>query len=150
MTMTNDAQQTRRRVLEAARREQQEAAVRARENLADLERALAAVERLEAVDSDLERQIAAKTAELRTRAEGRRGRELRSAGGAFAAMRDRGASVKDIARQGCVPERAVREAIAAFEAAVGAPGKDASPAARPALAAAAAAADEKPADPAAG
>ena len=68
MTLTSDTQQARRRALEAARREQQEAAVRARDNLADLEKALAAQERLEAIDTDLDRQIAARTAELRARA----------------------------------------------------------------------------------
>ena len=52
---------------------------------------------------------------IRARAEGRRAREQRSAGAAYAAMRDRGTAIKDIARLGCVPEKTVREAIAAFE-----------------------------------
>lgn len=50
----------------------------------------AALERLEAIDADLDRQIAAKTAELGARAEGRRARELRGVGAAYEALRERG------------------------------------------------------------
>ena len=116
MKLTNEVQAARRRALEAARREEQEAAARARDNRVDLEKAAAAQERLEAIDADLERQIAKRTAELRARAEGRRVREQRVAGAAYAAIRDRGTAVKDVARKAGVPEKVIRDCIAAHEA----------------------------------
>lgn len=115
MKLSNEVQEARRRALEAARREEQEIAIRARDNRVDLEKAAAAQERLEAIDADLDRQIAKKTAELRARAEGRRAKELRAAGAAYAAIRDRGTAVKDLARKAGVPEKTIRECIAAHE-----------------------------------
>lgn len=115
MKLTKEVQESRRRALEAACREEQEAAARARDNRLDLERAMAAQERLEAIDADLERQIAKKTAELRERAEGRRVKEQRAAGAAYAAIRDRGTPVKDLARKAGVAEKTIRECLAAHE-----------------------------------
>lgn len=116
MKLSNEVQDARRRALEAARREEQEAAARARDNRLDLERALAAQERLDAIDADLGRQIAKKTAELRARAEGRRVKEQRAAGAAYAAIRDRGTAVKDLSRKTGVSEKVIRDCIAAHEA----------------------------------
>ena len=116
MRLTTEVQEARRRALEAARREEQEAAARARDNRVDLEKAAAAQERLEAIDADLDRQIAKKTAELRARAEGRRVKEQRAAGAAYAAIRDRGTAVKDLSRKAGVPEKVIRDCIAAHEA----------------------------------
>jgi predicted transcriptional regulator len=115
MKLSNEVQEARRRALEAARREEQEIATRARDNRVDLEKAAAAQERLEAIDADLDRQIRKKTAELRARAEGRRAKELRAAGAAYAAIRDRGTAVKDLARKAGVPEKTIRECITAHE-----------------------------------
>lgn len=115
MKLTNEVQDARRRALERARREQQEAALRARDNVADLERAIAAQGRLDAIDAELARQIEKKTAELQARAERRRVKEQQAAGAAYAAIRGRGTAVKDIARQACVSEKTVRDCIAAYE-----------------------------------
>ena len=116
MKMTKQVQESRRRALEAARKEQQQAAERARDNLADLARAFQAQERLEDIDVQVEKQIAEKTAELRARAEGRRAKEREAVGAAFASMLKRGTAVKDIARQACVSEKEVRDLIASAEA----------------------------------
>ncbi len=115
MKLTTEVQEARRRALEAARLEEQEIATRARDNRLDLEKAVAAQERLEAIDADLDRQIAKKTAELRARAAGRRAKELRAAGAAYAAIRDRGTPVKDLARKAGVAEKTIRECLAAHE-----------------------------------
>ena len=51
----------------------------------------------------------------RARAEGRRVKEQRAAGAAYAAIRDRGTAVKDLSRKAGVPEKVIRDCIAAHE-----------------------------------
>jgi GNAT superfamily N-acetyltransferase len=120
-SLTHDLQRARKAALVAAREEAAQTAARAREDIADLERADEAQSRLEAIDADLAEQIAKKTAELTAKAEGRRVKERRVAGAAYAAVRARGMALRDIARKSGVAESVIRECIDAAEAAAAEP-----------------------------
>lgn len=114
-SLTNDLQRSRKAALVAAREEAAQDAARAREDMADLERADAAQTRLEAIDADLVEQIAKMTAELTAKAEGRRVKERRAAGAAYAAVRARGTALRDLARKSGIAESVIREYIAVAE-----------------------------------
>ena len=118
-SLTHDLQRARKAALVAAREEAAQTAARARDDIADLERADEAQSRLEAIDADLAEQIAKKTAELTAKAEGRRVKERRVAGAAYAAVRARGTALRDIARQSGIAESVIRECIAVAEDAAG-------------------------------
>ena len=114
-SLTHDLQRSRKAALVAAREEAAQTAARTRDDIADLERADAAQTRLEAIDADLAAQIAKVTAELTAKAEGRRVKERRVAGAAYAAVRARGTALRDLARKSGIAESVIREYIAAAE-----------------------------------
>ena len=68
-----------------------------------------------AIDADLADQIRRRTDELTAKAEGRRVKERRAAGAAYAAIRARGTSLRDIARKAGLAESVIREYITAAE-----------------------------------
>jgi len=113
--LTHEIQRARQAALTAAREEAMQVAARARDDMADLERADQAQGRLEAIDADLADQIRRRTDELTAKAEGRRVKERRAAGAAYAAIRARGTSLRDIARKAGLAESVIREYITAAE-----------------------------------
>lgn len=120
--MTNKAitKEARRAAREAAVAAQEELARRTRANVEDLATFFSARERADAVDGWLaERQQV-----LREQAAQRRSEQRVQCGRALRAMRDRGESLREIARMAGVAEKAVRELIREAEAA---PGVDAVP-----------------------
>jgi len=96
------AREAARRAAEAA---QEAIAARTRRNTEDLAAYFSALERGRTVDDWLEERMAV----LRAQAEGRRVEHRRACGAALAAMRERGESVRDIARMAGIGENAARE-----------------------------------------
>ncbi|WP_156296822.1 hypothetical protein [Mycobacterium paragordonae] len=113
MANTVISKQARRAAREAASAAQDEVVRRTRANVEDLGRYFSARERVEAVDGWLE----ARQQVLRKDAERRRGAQRVVCGQALAAMRDRGESLREIARMADVSEKQVRELIREAEAA---------------------------------
>lgn len=93
---------------EAVRASQREVLERAARNAEDLAVFFSSRERLDAVDEWLH----TKTAGLKELAEGKRAEHRRTAGLAVIALRDRGETLRDIARLTGVNEKALRELIA--------------------------------------
>lgn len=87
----------------------EELARRTRANMEDLATFFSAREREEAVEG----WLAEKLGGLREQAGARRGEQRRQCGAALGAMRDRGESVREIARMAGVSENTVRELIRA-------------------------------------
>lgn len=104
----------RRAARNAAFAAQEEAARRARANAADLTVYFAARQRAHDVDEWLAERVAV----LRRQADQRRAEQLRQCGAALAALRERGESVREIARMVDAGEKAVRELIRAADALV--------------------------------
>ena len=92
---------------EAVRASQKEVLERAARNAEDLAVFFSSQERLDGVDDWLE----AKMAGLHEQAEGKRADHRRAAGLALAALRDRGETMRDMARLTGVGEKALRELI---------------------------------------
>src|SRR4051812_19721534 len=99
----------RRAARAAAVAAQEELARRTRANMEDLAVFLSARERADAVDEWLAERVAA----LQAQAAQRRGGHRRQCGVALRAMRDRGESLRDIARMAGVGEKVVRDLIRA-------------------------------------
>jgi hypothetical protein len=115
MFMANQAitKEARRAARSAAAASQEELARRTRANVEDLAAFFSARERADAVDGWLsERQQV-----LREQAAQRRGLQRVQCGRALRAMRDRGESLREIARMAGVTDKAVRELIREAEAA---------------------------------
>jgi hypothetical protein len=104
MSKSKSAVRAAREAVQAAQREVLERAARNAEDLAVF---FSSRERLAAVDEWLE----VKTAGLKEVAEGKRAEHRRTAGLAVIALRDRGESLRDIARLTRVSEHALREMI---------------------------------------
>ncbi len=105
--------EARRAARSAAAASQEELARRTRANVEDLATFFSARERADAVDEWLaERQQA-----LREQAAQRRGQQRVRCGRALHAMRERGESLREIARMSGVPDKTVRELIREAEAA---------------------------------
>lgn len=113
MANTVISKQARRAAREAASAAQNDLVRRTRANVEDLGRFFSARERVEAVDGWLE----ARQQVLREDAERRRGAQRVVCGQALAAMRDRGESLREIARMADVSEKQARELIREAEAA---------------------------------
>ncbi|BBZ12047.1 hypothetical protein [Mycobacterium branderi] len=109
----------RRAAREAAVAAQEELARRIRANVEDLATFFSAHERAEAV----EEWLGERTAALREQAAQRRAQQRRQCGAALASMRDRGESLREIAKMAGIPEKSVRELIKTVDtsAAPGAP-----------------------------
>lgn len=90
---------------EAVRASQKEVLERAARNAEDLAVFFSSQERLDGVDDWLEAKIAG----VRVQAEGKRAEHRRAAGLALAALRDRGETMRDMARLTGVGEKALRE-----------------------------------------
>jgi hypothetical protein len=99
----------RRAARAAAVAAQEELARRTRANMEDLAVFFSARERADSVDEWLAERMAV----LRAQAAGRRDGHRRQCGIALRAMRDRGESLRDIARMAGVGEKAVRDLIRA-------------------------------------
>ncbi len=111
----------RRAAREAAAAAQEELARRTRANVEDLATFFSARERADAIDEWLaERQQL-----LREQAAQRRAEQRVQCGRALRAMRDRGETLREIARMGGVAEKTVREMIKEADAIADAPGVDA-------------------------
>lgn len=113
MANTAISKQARRAAREAASAAQDEVVRRTRANVEDLGRYFSARERVEAVDGWLE----ARQQVLREDADRRRGAQRVVCGQALAAMRDRGESLREIARMAKLSEKQARELIREAEAA---------------------------------
>ena len=113
MANTVISKQARRAAREAAVAAQDELVRRTRANVADLATFFSARERVEAVDGWLK----ARQQVLRADAERRRREQRVVCGRALAAMRDRGESVREIARMADVSEKQVRDLMREAEAA---------------------------------
>jgi hypothetical protein len=92
---------------EAVRASQREVLERAARNADDLAVFYSSQERVGAVDEWLESKITA----LREQAEAKRAEYRRAAGAALRALRDRGETVRDIARLAGITEKSARELI---------------------------------------
>jgi hypothetical protein len=97
----------RRAAREAVVAAQADLARRNRANMDDLAVYLSARQRADAVDDWFKERVAA----LKVQADERRAGQLRECGAALRAMKDRGESVRDIARMAGVGEKTVRELI---------------------------------------
>ncbi|KQH76614.1 hypothetical protein AO501_10515 [Mycobacterium gordonae] len=113
MANTVISKQARRAARQAASAAQDDVVRRTRANVEDLGRFFSARERVEAVDGWLE----ARQQVLREDAQRRRGAQRVVCGQALAAMRDRGESLREIARMAAISEKQVRELILEAEAA---------------------------------
>jgi hypothetical protein len=102
----------RRAAREAVVAAQADLARRNRANMDDLAVFLSARQRAEAVDDWFNERVAA----LKAQADERRAGQRRECGVALAAMRDRGESIRDIARMAGVGEKTARELIRSAEA----------------------------------
>jgi hypothetical protein len=102
----------RRAARAAAVAAQEELARRTRANMEDLAVFFSARERADAVDEWLAERVAALHAQAAQRRDGHR----RQCGIALGAMRDRGESLRDVARMAGVGEKSVRELIRAADA----------------------------------
>jgi len=102
----------RRAAREAVVAAQADLARRNRANMDDLAVFLSARQRAEAVDDWFNERVAA----LKTQAEERRAAQRRECGAALRAMRDRGESIRDIARMASIGEKTARELIRSAEA----------------------------------
>lgn len=108
--MTNKVSKSKsavRAAREAVKASQKEVLERAARNAEDLAVFFSSRERLDAVDEWLE----AKMAGLKEQADGKRAEHRRTAGLAVIALRDRGETLRDIARLTGVGEKALRELI---------------------------------------
>lgn len=113
--MTNKVSKSKsavRAAREAVKASQKEVLERAARNADDLAVFFSSRERLDAVDEWLE----AKMAGLKEQADGKRAEHRRTAGRAVIALRDRGETLRDIARLTGVGEKALRELIRFAEA----------------------------------
>jgi hypothetical protein len=113
----------RRAAREAAVAAQQELARRTRANMEDLAVFFSARERADAVDEWLAERVAALQAQAAQRRDGHR----RQCGIALRSMRDRGESLRDVARMAGVGEKAVRDLIRAAGASPSASASDGLP-----------------------
>ena len=120
MTSSATTKTARRAAREATIAAQEEIGRRTRANMDDLAVFFSARQRADAVDDWLTERVEA----LRVQAEARRADQRRQCGAALGAMRDRGESVRDIARMADISDKAVRELIRA----AGHPAQDAIPA----------------------
>jgi hypothetical protein len=105
--------EARRAARSAAAASQEELARRTRANVEDLAAFFSARERAEAVDE----WLAERRQALREQAAQRRGQQRVQCGRALHAMRERGESLREIARMAGVPDKTVRELIREAEAA---------------------------------
>ena len=105
--------EARRAARSAAAASQEELARRTRANVEDLATFFSARERAEAVDE----WLAERRQALREQAAQRRGQQRVQCGRALHAMRERGESLREIARMAGVPDKTVRELIREAEAA---------------------------------
>jgi hypothetical protein len=108
--MTNKVSKSKsavRAAREAVKASQREVLERAARNAEDLAVFFSSRERLDAVDEWLEAKIAG----LKEQADGKRAEHRRTAGLAVIALRDRGETMRDIARLTGVGEKALRELI---------------------------------------
>jgi hypothetical protein len=112
---TKAARQAARVVAVAA---QEELARRTRANVQDLATYFSARQRADGVDDSLRERVEV----LRAHAEARRAEYLRQCGAALLAMKQRGQSVRDVARMAGVAEKTARELIRAAQAAGEPPG----------------------------
>lgn len=113
--MTNKVSKSKsavRAAREAVRASQKEVLERAARNAEDLAVLFSSRERLDTVDEWLETKIAG----LKEQADGKRAEHRRTAGRAVIALRDRGETLRDIARLTGVSEKALRELIRVAEA----------------------------------
>jgi len=115
----------RRAARAAAVAAQEELARRTRANMEDLALFFSARERADAVDEWLAERAAALQAQAARRRDGHR----RQCGIALRAMRDRGESLRDVARMAGVGEKAVRDLIRAADTTSSAKGPDELPSA---------------------
>lgn len=113
MANTVISKQARRAAREAASAAQDDVVRRTRANVEDLGRYFSARERVEAVDG----WLSARQQVLREDAERRRGAQRVVCGQALAAMRDRGESLREIARMAKLSEKQARELIREAETA---------------------------------
>jgi hypothetical protein len=115
MFMGNKAitKEARRAAREAAAASQEELARRTRANVEDLAAFFSARERSDAVDE----WLAERQQTLREQAAQRRGEQRVQCGRALRSMRDRGESLREIARMAGVTDKTVRELIREAEAA---------------------------------
>ena len=95
------------RAREAVKASQREVLERAARNADDLAVFYSSQERLDAVDEWLETKIAG----LREQADAKRAEHRRAAGTALRALRDRGETVRDVARLAGITEKTARELI---------------------------------------
>lgn len=102
----------RRAAREAVVAAQADLARRNRANMDDLAVFLSARQRAEAVDDWFNERVAA----LKAQAEERRAAQRRECGAALRAMRERGESIRDIARMAAIGEKTARELIRSAEA----------------------------------
>ena len=113
--MTNKVSKSKsavRAAREAVKASQKEVLERAARNAEDLAVFFSSRERLDSVDEWLEAKIAG----LKEQADGKRAEHRRTAGRAVMALRDRGETLRDIARLTGVSEKALRELIRFAEA----------------------------------
>ncbi|WP_179476368.1 hypothetical protein [Mycolicibacterium vinylchloridicum] len=113
--MTNKVSKSKsavRAAREAVKASQKEVLERAARNAEDLAVFFSSRERLDTVDEWLETKIAG----LKEQADGKRAEHRRTAGRAVIALRDRGETLRDIARLTGVSEKALRELIRFAEA----------------------------------
>ncbi|MCX2716007.1 hypothetical protein [Mycolicibacterium sp. J2] len=113
--MTNKVSKSKsavRAAREAVKASQKEVLERAARNADDLAVFFSSRERVDAVDEWLDAKIAG----LKEQADGKRAEHRRSAGRAVIALRDRGETLRDIARLTGVGEKALRELIRFAEA----------------------------------
>ncbi|ULN44753.1 hypothetical protein MI149_30120 (plasmid) [Mycolicibacterium crocinum] len=115
--MTNKVSKSKsavRAAREAVKASQKEVLERAARNAEDLAVFFSSRERLDAVDEWLDTKIAG----LKEQADGKRAEHRRTAGLAVIALRDRGETLRDIARLTGVGEKALREWIRFAESSV--------------------------------
>jgi hypothetical protein len=130
MASSTTTKAARKAAREAVVTAQADLARRNRANMDDLAVFLSARQRADQVDDWLTERVAA----LKVQADQRRAGQLRECGVALRAMKDRGESVRDIARMAGISEKTARELIRSSTtgeagAAAGGRGEDAQPAA---------------------
>jgi hypothetical protein len=109
MASSTTTKAARRAAREAVVAAQADLARRNRANMDDLAMFLSAHQRADAVDDWFNERVAA----LKVQADERRAGQRRECGVALAGMRDRGESIRDIARMAGIGEKTVRELIRA-------------------------------------
>jgi hypothetical protein len=107
MASSTTTKAARKAAREATIAAQEAVARRTRANMDDLTVFFSARQRADAVDDWLKDRVAA----LKVQADERRAGQLRECGAALGAMKERGESVRDIARMAGISEKSVRELI---------------------------------------